>query len=160
MESLKYSLPMSSANTFTEFEKALEQEIGQKRRGKKGSSTKIMMVRNIEVEWELWDAMEIDTDDEQAIQITTNSESAIVNISDKDCFFKRQLCVVQESAGYGGIWERIVRYVVNKPYIKNTMWIAVDSTGLNATYTIHIEINFSYKYINDWVLQRIISRRV
>lgn len=79
----------------------------------------------------------------------------------KDCFFKRQLYVVEGGTGASlAIWERICKYIVEKPYIKNTMWIAVDGTGLNATYTIHIELNFSYKYINDWVLQRIISRRV
>lgn len=83
MESLKYSLPMSAANTYTQYEKSMEQEIGAKRRGKKGSSTKIMFVENVEIQWEIWDAGDIDKGDEQALQITTNSETAMVDISDK-----------------------------------------------------------------------------
>lgn len=165
VETLKYSLTPSGANIYTEHEKALEDDIGRKRRSKKkGPTTKVMMIRAIEINWWAWDD-DPSAGDEQALQITTNSESGMVEISDKDCFFKKQLIITQTiGAGEGnglGALERPKRYIINKPYIKKTMWIATDATAVAASSAaMHVELQFTYKYLSDWQMQRMISRKV
>lgn len=163
-ETLKYSLTFSAANTFTEFEKNLGNEIGQKRKGKRGNSTKVMIIRAIEIEW-----LQFDDDPSAAdsieLQITTNSEANMVNISDKDCYFKAKK-YMQQTVGAGeghGIApvDLIDRYIVNKPYIKDTMYIGIDANEVAASSgSLHISIDYVYKYVNDWKLSRMISAKV
>lgn len=112
-ETIKYALTLSGS-AYTQVEKQLQSEIGNKRKGRRGSSTKVMLIEAIEIEW--WHETAARADgDSQMLQITTNSESAEVYISDKDCFFKAKRM-------YEGVVlqmnELIVRYLVNRPYIK------------------------------------------
>lgn len=163
METLKYSLTYSAANTFTEFEKSLDQEVGQKRKGRRGNSTKVMMIRAITVEWLAFDD-DPSAGDCQEIQITTNSESAMVNISDKDLFWKAKLYMDQTVAATEGHGiapvNKVQRYIVNLPYIKKEMYIGIDANAVAASSgSLHIQIEFQYKYVNDWQLARIISRK-
>lgn len=155
-ETIKYALTLSGS-AYTQFEKALSDEIGSKRKGRKGSSTKVMWCKAAEIEWMLETAAREDGD-KQILQICTNSESAEVKISDKDCFFKAGIT-------YEGIAlqmrQIVMRYIIDRPYIKKTMWIGIDSVGIaEATAVIHLSLDFTYKYLNDWILQRMIAAKI
>lgn len=155
-ETIKYALTLSGSD-YTQFEKALSDEIGSKRKGRKGSSTKVMWFKSIEIEWMEKTAAREDGD-RQFLQICTNSEAAEVKISDKDCFFKAAFRCE-------GIALQIVdvvrRYEVDRPYIKKTMWIGINDVGFDpANCVIHISIDFTYKYLNDWILQRMIAAKI
>jgi hypothetical protein len=155
-EVIKYSLTCSAADTGTEFEKSLEQEIGQKRRGKRGQSTKVMWVKAITIEWEALTTPPVAADN-YWLQITTNSEqNNEVNISDKDCFFKAKFQVTGITTE---IQDIIKRYLVDLPYIKKTMYITIGSAGHGAACNFHVQLEFEYRYVNDWVLSRMISRK-
>lgn len=149
--------------TYTEFEKALEEEIGNKRKGK-SSSTKVMFIKEVRVE--LPAESYAGSLDSVEIQFTTNSESAMVNISDKDCFMKQKW--MTNGAASLDFIELVKTIPVNKPYIKKALYIGIDANGVAGT-TFHIEIDFEYmllilllavqKYVNDWQLSRMISRK-
>lgn len=155
-ETIKYELAQVSS-AYTQFEKALSEEIGSKRKGRKGSSTKVMWILAAEIEWMKETAAREDGDYEM-LQICTNAEAAEVKISDKDCFFKAGIL-------YEGVVlqmrQLVMRYVIDRPYIKKTMWIGILSSGIApATAVIHLSIDFTYRYLNDWILQRMIAAKI
>jgi hypothetical protein len=155
METIAWNFDPTTANSFQEWEKTLPAEIGKK----KGQTTKVMWIEAITIEWYEWDAYEAQDADEQMIQITTNSESAEVKLSDKDCFFKRRESVTNSgTAAVDQHWENIKRYEVKKPYIKKEMFIAVDSTGLAAGANVSIQIDYRFIYVSDYSLNRMVSR--
>lgn len=155
VEVLKYSLACSADDTFTEFEKNLGNEIGTKRKSKRGSTSKIMMIRAIIIQL----PTTLGADGEYVdIQLTSNSESAMVDISDKDCFCRKRLVLSGAIAAGAYIKDETPRFIINKPYIKDTIWIGIKHS-LGAATAVGIEIQFEYKYESDWKLQRMITRR-
>ena len=154
-ESLKYSLTESADETFTSFQKSFEDEIGQKRRTRsQGSKTKVMWIKEILIEYD----GQLKTDGHYiAFQITTNEESDMVNISDKDCFFKfKKICNLATNGLE--LQDTVWKIPVNKPYIKKDVYFGI-KTKTGAVATLNVEIVFEYKYISDWVLSRMIARR-
>lgn len=160
-EVLKYSLVESALNTFTEFEKMLEDEIGVKRRTRnKGSKTKVMHITEIVLEFPGDGYLENTDDDEFEFQITTQSETAMVAISDKDCFFKCKLQNAPTKAQGSFQVVSPMRIPCDLWYFKKTMYMAVKGTSLAGAGTLGVELHFNYSYVSDWQLQRMISRKV
>lgn len=155
VEVLKYSLACSADDTFTEFEKNLGNEIGTKRKSKRGSTSKVMIIRGVVIQL----PTTLGADDEYIdIQFTSNSESSMVDVSDKDCFWRKRLLMEGAIAAGAYLKDETPRFIINKPYIKDTIWIGIKH-ALGATTAVGIEIQFEYKYLSDWQLQRMITRR-
>lgn len=158
-ETLRYALTESGATTFTEFEKSLDtREIGKRSRSKNGRYTgkvKVMWIESIEISVPLL----IADGDGALLQITTNSETAMVEISDKDCFFKADILMAGALAA--GAYQEVqpLKFEVNKPYIIDKMYIAIEGVAVGAL-TVHMCINYSYKYISEAVVKRIIQRKI
>lgn len=75
LEQLKENITLSGANTYTEVELVLLEEIGK--RNKKGDKVKVMMVHGIALELvsgqAIFDGAGVDAGDDWSIQFTTNN---------------------------------------------------------------------------------------
>lgn len=153
-ETKKFNLPISVADTFEDIEKSFEDEIGKKKRGQRGGSTKVMLMKDINIEYPGFTAPPA-AEDGFALQITTNKETALVKISDKDCIFKWYL----RSTGISlEPQDLIVKKLIDRLYLKKEVHFGVDSFGYGATLDYDIEIGFNYKYISDWQFARMLAR--
>lgn len=155
-ETMKFDISATdAAATWKEYEKALPDEIGQKRKGRRGSSTKCMLVKDIVLEFPMWGGAVADQD-YIMVSISSNSLSAEAYIDDKNIFFKVKL----EACGIAlQIIDKVVKYYVDRLYIKKTMYIQSLVNGLAAAGHTGMELGFDYVYVNDWKLQRIISSK-
>lgn len=155
MEVLKYHVPTIANDTFKEYEKSVGQkEMGNKKKSRNTPSTKCMHVQDIIIENEAHALAAADT---LMLQICTNTESAEVVYSDKDLFFKYKSYCNGAAAENRSLIERIK---VDRIYIKDDMWIGVDTDSLGATHDFDIEIGYKWTYINDWQLARMIASKV
>lgn len=155
-ETLKYSLACSADDTFTEFEKNLGNEVGTKRKSKRGTTSKVMIITAITIQLPSTLASAGQYID---LQLTSHSESAMVDISDKDCFWRKKIELMGVGAAAGfALKDYTPRFIINKPYIKETIWYGIKHS-LGATTAVGFEITFRYAYLSDWQLQRMITRR-
>lgn len=155
MEVLKYELNVTVADTYEEYEKSVGQkEMGNKKKSRNTPSTKCMHVKDIIIENE---AHALAAADYLMLQITTNSESAEVKISDKDCFFKYK---PYTNGAATEVRNLIEKQTVDRIYIKDEMYFGVDTGSLSATHEFDIEIGYSWTYVNDWQLARMIASKV
>ena len=155
LETKKYSLEMDAANTFQDYEKQLEDEIGKKKRGKRGSSTKVMDLVEIELQPPDWDDSP-SVQDSKDFQITTTKESAIKDLSHNTLIKKwgQELLAVGAAAAWG-LEERVLKIPVNRYIIKKEIHFGVDCNEVADTGW-HVELGFNYTYVSDWQLARMI----
>lgn len=156
-ETKKFKLTMDAANVFQDFSYQLEDEIGKKKRVRNASKTKVMEIDHIDLQPPCWDNSPSVQDDKD-FQITTQAETAIVNVSDKDVVFKwgQELLAVGAAAAWG-VEERVIRKEIKRFYIKKEIHFGVDATEVADTIW-HFELAFKYTYVSDWQLARMIGR--
>lgn len=162
-ESVKYVLTPDTANAYQEWEKNLGSEIGQTRKPRKGKgvgSTKVMYIKEINIEYLPTDGVhddDVTTLDSWELQICTNPQTAMVGLANKSLFakFRKILHVV----GAAFVWadEQPWKVPINKPYVKNEMFIGIDSNGLEAEASFQIEIVYEYKYVNNFIMSRMLK---
>lgn len=87
------------------------------------------------------------------------SESAMIDGSDKDLFFRKTLLYEGAIAAGAYIRENPMVFPVNKPYIKDKLWLGMKNS-LGAATAITVVINFHYAYVSDAILARIIARKI
>lgn len=157
LEVKKLALTMDAANTFQDYEKQLEDEIGKKKRGKRGSSTKVMDLVEIVLQPPVWDNAP-SVQDSKEFQITTQKETSIVNLSDKDVIYMwgQELLAVGAAAAWG-VEEKTLKLPVNRYVIKKEIHFGVDCNEV-AAVDWHVELGFNYTYVSDWQLARMIGR--
>lgn len=157
-ETKKIKLTMDTANEFQDFEKQMEDEIGKKKRTRNQSSkTKVMMLDHICLQPPDWDDSP-SVQDAKDFQITTQKETAINDLSDKDVVFKWsvELLAVGPAAAFF-VEEKVLRLPVQRYYIKKEMHFGVDCNEV-ADLEWHVELAFNYQYVSDWQLARMIGR--
>jgi hypothetical protein len=165
MEQIKENLTLSGADTYTEIELTLLEEIGK--RNKKGDKIKVMMIWGIQLEFKAgaclpWDTAGGATNDKWELQITTNSESAMVGSQDKDVVFKTGQVSNFLTGGHNNIIEiaPIIWFPQPLPYIKKRLWIGADSTGLTGVLSVDITIYHTYGYVSQFTLNRMIAKKI
>ncbi len=165
LEQLKENLTLTGADTYTEIELTLLEEIGK--RNKKGDKIKVMMIWGIQFEHLAgaafpWDAAGGATGDQWSIQFTTNSEAQMINISDKDCLAKFGQTSNFLTGGHSNLVEKapIHWYPQPLPYIKKRMWIGGDSVGLTGILNTDITIYHTYGYVSQFTLNRMIAKKI
>lgn len=165
MEMLKENITLSSANTFTEVELTLLEEIGK--RNKKGDKIKVMLVWGIALEHVAgaclpWDTAGGATDDAWEIQFTTNSESAMVEMFDKDVFFKYKEIANFLTGGHNNIIPatKYIWFPQPLPYIKKRLWVGADSTALTGVLDVNFTIFHTYGYVSQYTLNRMIAKKI
>lgn len=156
LETKKFSLTMDTADTFQDYEKQLEDEIGKKKRGKRGSSTKVMDLVEICLQPPDWDADFVAADSKD-FQITTTKETAIVNLSHNTLIFKWGERIFATLATGLPVYEKVLKLPVNRYIIKKEIHFGVDCNEVAATGW-HVELGFNYTYVSDWQLARMIGR--
>lgn len=164
LETIKENLTLSGADAYTEIELTLLEEIGK--RSRNGKSIKCMMIWGIELEFVSgqggFDAALGADGDSIELQITTNSESAMVESVDKDCFFKYKASVMGAPAAGAGIYEWIKRhwFPAPLPYIKKRMWIGADSNAITAPLDVNVTLYVSYSFLSQYTLNRMIATKI
>lgn len=165
LEQLKENVTLSAANTYTEVELSLLEEIGK--RNKKGDKIKCMMIWGIALEHVAgaclpWDTAGGATDDAWEIQFTTNSESAMVEMVDKDVVFKYKEISNFLTGGHSNLIAGTLYFWFPQPipYIKKRLWVGADSTALTGTLDVNFTIFHSYGYLSQFTLNRIIAKKI
>jgi hypothetical protein len=163
LEVLNESVTMSAASAFTEAEVSLIEEVGKMNRGR----IKAMMIKEIHIEMQNATAgTGIDADNATTdwfqFQITSSSQSAEVEFSDKDCVFKYYHHFLDR--GTAATFQEKTSPLIFKfpgagvPYIKKRIWFAADDAGQGQANTYHFKIYYYFKYLNKKQATRMISQ--
>lgn len=165
LEPIKENITLSAANTYTEVEIALEVgDVGEKNR--KGDKRKVMLIWG----WELepvsgdnypFDAAGVTDGDSWDVQITTNSESAIVETIDKDLVLKYGEVINLLTSGLL-LYEKVrAKWFPNPiPYVKKKIYLGAVSDGLTGTLDVNVTLWVSFGFISTYVLNRMIASKV
>lgn len=156
LETKKMALTMDAANTFQDYEKQLEDEIGKKKRGKRGSSTKVMDLVEIVLQPPAWDSDYVAADSKD-FQITTTKETAIKDLSHNTLVFKWGEVIFATLATGIPAYQKVLKLPVNRYIIKKEIHFGVDCNEV-AALSWHVELGFNYTYVSDWQLARMIGR--
>lgn len=155
LEHMKESIVMSAANTFTEEEYSLHEDIGKMNRNR--TKIKVMKIYAIFIELAAVDT--IAADDGIMLQITTNHESAEVYVSDKDLVYKFK----NEYSGIElGEKPIMVQIWFNEPLIfpKKRLWVGVNTAGQAAASTFHFDILHKLGYESVYKINRMITSKI
>lgn len=162
LETISENITLSAANTYTEKELTLLEDIG-KEIGKKSKSIKGLTVWGIAIELVSgFDGAGVDNGDYIEVQITTNSETGIVELIDKDLFWKKKIRL-DDATAVGFVFVDDVMYMwfpQPLPYIKKRMWIGVNSNGLASAVDMNVRIFHGYGYFSETQMTRMIRAKI
>lgn len=164
MEMIKENITQATVNVYAEEELVLLEEIGK--RDKSGKKIKCMMVHGIALELvsdcAIFDGAGVDHEDKWEIQFTTNSESGIVEMVDKDVFWKYGQ-VLDDATAVGFERAPTVLYFwfpEPLPYIKKRLWVGVNSSNITTAMDINFTIYHSYGFVSQFALNRMIATKI